>query len=155
MLFRSDLIPLAEAVLCEECRRISRSRNGRCAGCESQVLTNLGRLLHRDRAAERSVESGASAGYRLLRAARNEQGAAKIAGYGPQGSGKTTTLGMLALGLSITYHDRAPVAMHDTENGSDYLAPLFAIEGVPLVVHKSRAFADLLALLDEAEPAGC
>ena len=91
----------------------------------------------------------------LLRAARNEQAAAKLAGYGPQGSGKTTTFGLLALGLAITYHDRAPVAMHDTENGSDFLAPIFAAEGVELLVRKSRAFADMLAALDEAERAGC
>ncbi len=91
----------------------------------------------------------------LLRAARNEQAAAKLAGYGPQGSGKTTTLGLLALGLAITYHDRAPVAMHDTENGSDFLAPIFAAEGVELLVRKSRAFADMLAALEHAERAGC
>lgn len=91
----------------------------------------------------------------LLRAARNDQAAAKLAGYGPQGSGKTTTLGLLALGLAITYHDRAPVAMHDTGNGSDFLAPIFAAEGVELLVRKSRAFADMLAALKEAERAGC
>ena len=91
----------------------------------------------------------------LLRAAQNEQAAAKLAGYGPQGSGKTTTLGMLALGLAITYHDRAPVALHDTENGGDFLAPIFAAEGVALLVHKSRAFADMVKVLHEAEQAGC
>lgn len=91
----------------------------------------------------------------LLRAAQNEQAAAKLGAYGPQGSGKTTTLAMLALGLAITYHDKAPVAMHDTENGSDFLAPMFAAEGVALLVHKSRAFADMVGSLEEAERAGC
>lgn len=94
-------------------------------------------------------------GSTLLREARNEQAAGKLGAYGPQGSGKTTTLGMLALGLAITYHHKAPVAMHDTENGSDFLAPLFAAEGVPLLVRKSRAFADMVGALEEAERAGC
>jgi ABC-type iron transport system FetAB ATPase subunit len=37
------------------------------------------------------------------------QTSVKIGAFGPQGSGKTTTLFLLALGLSLTYHDGAPI----------------------------------------------
>ncbi len=91
----------------------------------------------------------------LLKPATVEQSAAKVGIFGPQGSGKTTTAAMIALGLSITYHNRAPVAFMDTENGSDYLVELFAAEGVPLLNFKSRAFTDMKAELRNAASKGC
>jgi hypothetical protein len=91
----------------------------------------------------------------LLKPATVEQAAAKIGIFGPQGSGKTTTAALIALGLSITYHNRAPVAFMDTENGSDYLVPLFEQEGVPLLNFKSRAFTDMRAGIAEARATGC
>ncbi len=42
----------------------------------------------------------------------------------------------------------------DTETGSDYLLPMFEREGVRLVRTKTRAFADLLTVIEEAQ-AGC
>lgn len=43
-----DLVPLAEAVLCMDCERISQQRSGhRCAGCESANLINLAAVLNR------------------------------------------------------------------------------------------------------------
>ncbi len=43
-----DLVPLAEAVLCMDCDRISQQRSGhRCAGCESPNLINLAAVLNR------------------------------------------------------------------------------------------------------------
>lgn len=91
----------------------------------------------------------------LLKKATVEQAAAKVGLFGPQGSGKTTTAALLLIGLSKTYHGGKPVAFLDTENGSDYLVPIFAAEGVELVVAKSRAFNDMKGALREAEEAGC
>lgn len=91
----------------------------------------------------------------LLKKATVEQAAAKVGLFGGQGSGKTTTSALIALGLSKTYHKGAPVAFMDTENGSDYLVPIFEAEGVPLLVFKSRAFKDMCAGIREAEEGGC
>jgi len=55
---------------------------------------------------------------------------ARIGGFGPMGSGKTTLMALLALYLSKTYHGGAPVAFLDTEKGSDFVEPYFAAEGV-------------------------
>lgn len=82
-----------------------------------------------------------------------EQSAAKVGIFAPQGAGKTTTAALLAIGFSLTYHAKAPVFMLDTENGSDYLEPIFKAEGVPLLVGKSRAFADMKTGIKEAEKA--
>jgi len=68
---------------------------------------------------------------------------ARIGGFGPMGSGKTTLMALLALYLSKTYHGGAPVAFLDTEKGSDFVEPYFAAEGVELLVDKTRAFVDL------------
>ncbi len=91
----------------------------------------------------------------FLKDAKVEQSAAKIGLFGKQGSGKTTTASMVAIGLSKKYHNGAPVAFFDTENGSDYLVPIFASEGVRLIVGKSRAFTDMRVGLKEAREAGC
>lgn len=90
----------------------------------------------------------------LLKTATVEQAAAKVGIYGPQGSGKTTTAALIAIGLSKTYHGGAAVAFMDTENGSDYLVPLFEMEGVKLMNFKSRAFKDMCAGIKEAQEAG-
>jgi hypothetical protein len=50
---------------------------------------------------------------------------------------------MLALFLSKTYHGGKPVAFLDSEKGSDFIKPFFDLEGVELLVDKSRAFIDL------------
>lgn len=90
----------------------------------------------------------------LLREATVEQAAAKVGLFGSQGSGKTTTSALIALGLSKTYHKNAPVAFMDTENGSDYLVPIFEAEGVKLLNFKSRAFKDMCTGISEAEESG-
>src|SRR5688572_11638418 len=91
----------------------------------------------------------------LLKEVTNEQARAKVGAFGHQGSGKTTTLALLAIGISKTYHDGAPIAMMDTEAGADFLKPLFDAEGIKLYVHKSGAFADMTKVLREAEGMGC
>jgi hypothetical protein len=42
-----DSIPLAEAVLCENCGCVTRAKNGHCPVCESGALLNLATLLDR------------------------------------------------------------------------------------------------------------
>jgi AAA domain len=91
----------------------------------------------------------------LLQEAAIEQSAAKVGIFGLQGTGKSTLAALLAIGLSKTHHGGAPVAYHDTENGSDFLKPLFDMEGVKLLVRKSKCFADAAATLHEAKRRGC
>lgn len=87
----------------------------------------------------------------LLKPAVIEQAAAKVGIFAPQGAGKTTTAALILIGLSKTFHNAAPVTMFDTENGSDYLIPIFEAEGVQLHVVKSRAFTDMRTALRESE----
>src|SRR5688572_5818537 len=83
-----------------------------------------------------------------------EQRGAKVGIFARQGAGKTTTSALIAIGLSKTYHKGAPVWMLDSENGSDYLQPIFEAEGVELIVGKSRAFVDMRQGLREGESSG-
>jgi hypothetical protein len=82
------------------------------------------------------------------------QGSVKIGAFGPQGSGKTTTLFLLGIGLSLTYHNAAPIMYHDTENGSDFMKAIADIEGVPVLVRKSRSFTDMCQGIHEGERQG-
>lgn len=91
----------------------------------------------------------------LLKEATNEQARAKVGAFGRQGSGKTTTLALLAIGCSINFHKGAPVAMLDTENGSDFIEPIFRLEGIRFFPGKSGAFADMVPALREAKEMGC
>jgi len=91
----------------------------------------------------------------LLQEAIIEQAAAKIGIFGPQGSGKSLTAFLILVGLSKVFHNNAPIAMMDTENGSDYLVEIAKAEGVPFKRFKSRAFKDMRTGLTEAEEAGC
>jgi hypothetical protein len=79
----------------------------------------------------------------------------KILFYGGEKSGKSTTAAELAIAISKEYYGGAPVAMHDTEPGSDYLLPLYQAEGVELLVRQSRKFTDMVTVLEEAEKEGC
>lgn len=71
--------------------------------------------------------------------------------YGEAGSGKSYTSSLIAIGLVKLLKTTKPVGYADTETGSDFLLPLFEREQVPLVRTKTRAFADLLTIVDEAE----
>lgn len=75
--------------------------------------------------------------------------------YGPGGSGKTLTATLIAIGLSKTYHQCAGIYFHDTENQSDFMQRICAIEDVPLTVMKSRSFIDMRDGLRNAEAQGC
>ena len=89
----------------------------------------------------------------LLQAARAESAFLKLGIYGDAGSGKSFTSSLIAIGLSKLLKSTKPVGFVDTETGSDYLIPLFEREGVELVRTKTRAFADLLTIFDEARDA--
>jgi hypothetical protein len=87
----------------------------------------------------------------ILRPAVNQTAYLKAGIYGFAGSGKTFTATLMALGLSQDIGDGKPVAFFDTETGSDFMIPKFEQAGVELLVAKSRAFADLLTFVREAE----
>ena len=91
----------------------------------------------------------------LLEEAKIEQSAAKVGIFGLQGSGKSTLAILLGIGLIKTFHPGMTIAYHDTENGSDFLKPLCDMEGVPLLVRKSKCFADAAATLHEAARRNC
>lgn len=67
------------------------------------------------------------------------------------GAGKTHTAFLLAMGLLEEVNDDRPLAMVDTEAGSDWWVPRVEAAGRKLVVAKSRAFADLMAVTKEVE----
>jgi hypothetical protein len=90
----------------------------------------------------------------LKEAITNDAGAAKMAWFGPQGSGKTMAATQVAVGLAHHYHKDSPIAFFDTEKGSDFAKTLCDVEGIKLLRVKSRAFADLLEALKEAEQQG-
>lgn len=87
----------------------------------------------------------------LLKPAVNQTAYLKAGFLGFQGSGKTRTASELMLGLAAEYGNGKPVAFFDTETGSDFMIPMFEAKGVPLLVLKSRAFKDLLEVVNEAE----
>lgn len=73
--------------------------------------------------------------------------------FGFAGSGKTRTATEIAIGLCQTEGVKQ-AAFFDSEAGSDYVAPLFDKNGIELLVHKGRAFKDLLSILNECEQSG-
>jgi hypothetical protein len=91
----------------------------------------------------------------LLKKIEIEQVSAKIGLFGSQGSGKSLTSLLIAIGLSKTFHNGAPIGMHDTEGASDFLKPILDIEGIDLLRHKSTSFKDMVTVLKEAENGGC
>lgn len=70
--------------------------------------------------------------------------------FGEQGSGKTFTAICIGIALSKLYHNSAPIFMHDTEAGSDFLVELAKAEGVKLITRKSRSFRDMTSGLQQA-----
>lgn len=81
----------------------------------------------------------------------------KMALMGFQGSGKTHTATSIALGLVKLMRElklpegNLPIAFADTEKGSDWILPRTGKAGLDMVTAKTRAFADLLTLIPEAE----
>jgi len=74
-----------------------------------------------------------------------------------QGSGKTYTGTSTAIGLvqmmkqmNLPEGSR-PIAFADTEKGSDWILPRVRKAGIEMVTAKTRAFSDLVGLINEAE----
>lgn len=81
--------------------------------------------------------------------------ALKAAFIGLNGSGKTFTMALLAIGIAKTYHGGAPVMMHDSEDpASDFLVPIFKMEGIPFLRRKSISFRHACAALHEGPRKG-
>ena len=89
----------------------------------------------------------------LLKVATNETAYAKIGIMGFAGSGKSFTGAEIAIGLAKKRGCKS-VAYFDSEKGSDFLIHRFKNNGIELMRHKGRAFADLITIIDEAEKGG-
>ncbi len=87
----------------------------------------------------------------LLQKAKSESAFLKLGLYGESGAGKTYTASSIAIGLCDFIKSKKPVAFLDTETGSDYVRHRFDEAGLELLVAKTRAFKDLLSIVDEAE----
>ncbi len=82
--------------------------------------------------------------------ATKEVGFVKGSIFGPPGTGKTTLEALLAIYLSKTFHNSAPVAWLGSEKGVDFVLDIFKAEGVPLLLNRSRSFLDLRAASRDA-----
>lgn len=73
---------------------------------------------------------------------------------GPPGSGKTTTAALLAVGISKEFYRGAPVVWVDSENGANFIRPIFVAEKVDLLVVPTKSLATLIQAVSEARKAG-
>lgn len=87
----------------------------------------------------------------LLQKARPEMAFLKMGIYGECGSGKSFTSTQVAIGLHKHIRSDKSIGFLDTETGSDFVRPIFNNEKIELVVAKTRAFKDVLTVIDEAE----
>lgn len=88
----------------------------------------------------------------LFKKAELQQSYLKAGFYGEGGSGKTFTASLIAIGLHKFIKSTKPVTFFDTETGSEYVLPtLFQPSGIELLNIKSRAFADLMTAMEEAQ----
>jgi hypothetical protein len=91
----------------------------------------------------------------FLKALGRGQGYLKAGFLGFNKSGKSYTSAKLAIGVRNYFKLTGPVAMFDTEGGSEYLAPMVRKEtGQDLLGFASHSLADLLGMAREAEAAG-
>lgn len=88
----------------------------------------------------------------MLKKATNKMAYAKVGLYGDAGSGKTFTAAHIAIGLHQFAKLDKPIAMFDTEPAASFIVPYFESAGIDFFVFdESRALADLMAFMDEAE----
>jgi len=83
--------------------------------------------------------------------AKMQQGYGKIGFLGFQGSGKSYTAHLVAIGLHKMIKSQKPVTVIETETGIDWLLPLYKKENIAIQVAKTRAFADLIPLVKKSE----
>lgn len=67
----------------------------------------------------------------------------KSGSYGTEGSGKSFTMALIAIGLHRHIKSTKPVVMWDSEQGSDFLMPVFRAAGIKLLGIKSRSLEEL------------
>lgn len=77
----------------------------------------------------------------------------KMGIYGFAGSGKTFTASDVAIGLAKK-RNLKQIAFFDTEKGSDFMTTICDKNGIELMVHKGRAFVDLIEVMKECEKEG-
>lgn len=88
----------------------------------------------------------------MLKPASNRMAFSKVGIYGTAGSGKTRTATEIAIGLHKAIGSTKPIAAFDTEPAFSFVLPLFQKAGIELLVaDESRALADLMTFMDEAE----
>src|SRR5262245_8116413 len=86
----------------------------------------------------------------LLTTLGQGQGFLKAGFLGFPGSGKTYTAALLAIGVRKSMGLEGPIAMFDTEGGSEYIAPLIRKEtGKDLLGFKGRQFDALCKMAEE------
>jgi hypothetical protein len=96
----------------------------------------------------------------LFKDAENGMAKAKIGFMGETGTGKTYTATLTAIGLLKFLRERddpaaaRPAYFLDTEQGSSWIKPQFEKEGFKLRVAKTRAFAQLVPAVQEAQKEG-
>jgi len=94
-----------------------------------------------------------------LENAGNKQAYAKVGIMGFQGSGKTFTASLIAIGLLKEHEKRTKQKMKclflDTETGSDFINAKFEEAGYELLVARTRAFIDVLDVFKAAREEGC
>jgi AAA domain len=91
----------------------------------------------------------------LLQKLGTGQGHLKAGFLGFQKSGKTYTAALLGIGTRKVFGLTGPLAMYDTEGGSEYIAPLVKREtGIDMVGMRSRSFDDLVSMAHECVEAG-
>lgn len=88
----------------------------------------------------------------ILKPAANRMAYAKVGLYGTAGSGKTRTATEIAIGLHKAIKSTKPIVVFDTEPAFSFVLPLFQRAGIEvLIADESRALADLMKFMDEAE----
>lgn len=96
----------------------------------------------------------------LFKPAEHTQAYLKAGFMGLAGAGKTHTASTVGIGLIHYLRDmgieyaQKPVYFLDTETGSDYVKPMFDKNGIKMMQAKTRAFADLVPAVHEAEKEG-
>jgi len=88
----------------------------------------------------------------MLKLAENKMAYLKMGLYGKAASGKSYTAALVAIGLHQYAKMEKPIAVFDTEPAFSFLLPLFKDANIPIMVYdESRAFADLMQYISEAE----
>lgn len=84
--------------------------------------------------------------------AKKSQACLKCGILGFAGAGKTFTATLIAVGIAKRANIKT-VYFIDTETGSDWVQPIIEKEGLSLMTVRTRAFADLVPAVKEAEAA--